>query len=270
MKEYRKAVSILTMLLFASGLLVGQENYEVSTRKDIKIVKNDSIILAEVSRITTEIELDNFKRYYWYYKGKIQSNLGGFHGNLLDGKFELFKKEKLILKGSFANGLKTGEWKAWTEEGGYEQTYQWKEGRLDGEAISYLPSGAKKEVFNFKEGQKHGVYEIFNAKAKLKEKGKYKAGLKNGKVNLYNENGERKIEKYKSGELQIPKPKKIKKDKTKEPKQENKEESKFQMKWKQWFPKKEDKTEKTEMKKDKKERFQGLKKIFQKKENKDE
>lgn len=279
MKINRKYLSTLIVLLALVSGAVGQEEYQVSNRKEIKIVKNDSIILAEVSRTSkTNVSLDHFKRYYWYHKGEIQSNLGGYHGNLLDGKFELFKNEKLILKGSFTNGLKNGLWKAWSEDGGYVETYRWEEGRLDGEAISYFPSGTQKEVFNYKKGEKHGKYQKFNEKAKLTEEGVYKNGQKKGKVYLYNDKGERTVEKYKNGELQLPKlkkekVKKEKEEKGKELKQENQEEGHLKKKLQQWFQKKEGEEKKTKDKKDKKEkntkeekeRFQGIKKIFQKK-----
>jgi antitoxin component YwqK of YwqJK toxin-antitoxin module len=144
MKGSVKVISLL-LLFFLCSKIFGQDDYVVSKSKPVKVASNDTIILATVSRSALpENKIEKYKRYYWFSKGKIQSNVGGFHGNLLHGGFELFKAENLLVKGIYKNGLKDGVWKAWDVNGRYIEITNWNEGVIDGELTSYYERGRKK------------------------------------------------------------------------------------------------------------------------------
>jgi len=205
--------------LFVTSLL-GQQ-MDIPMEKTVKIVKSDTIVLAKVK--TTEsnnIKVINDRVYYWYLKDKILSNVGGFHGKLLHGKYEVFVKDKLIYSGQFSNGLKNALWKQWDVQGNFIETQEWEAGQLQGEKKMYYPKGNVKEQYTYKNNVQHGVYQKWDENGVLTEKGKYKMGKKHGLIILYSEGNELKKEKYLQGELI---PEKIKaereKRKTKEEKQ---------------------------------------------------
>tara|TARA_R110000868_G_scaffold24646_2_gene96984 strand:+ start:211 stop:954 length:744 start_codon:yes stop_codon:yes gene_type:complete len=237
--------------------MFGQDDYVVSKSKPVKIASNDTIILASASRSgLPDNKVEKYKRYYWFSKGKIQSNVGGFHGNLLHGDFELFKSENLVVKGIYKNGLKDGVWKAWDTNGRYSEITNWNKGVIDGELTSYYKNGLKKSVFKYKDGLKKGQYLLFDEKGNVKESGKYKNDLKKGKVFLF-ENGEERIVKYKNGVMVLPK---VKKQKEKNHK-ENNAKVPLKAKFKAFFNKKTDKMED----KGGKQPFGKIKKLFKKK-----
>ncbi len=233
------------------------QEFTPSLTKKIKVVSEDTITHFEVKRVVSEqFKLESGKRYYWYLKNEIHSNIGGFYGNLLHGSFEILMKNELNCKGQFDEGLKTGKWKYWFSNGTYSAITEWKEGLKNGVQKLFYSSGIIKSSFNFKNNLENGSYQLYDDKGKLKEQGKYKEGLKSGKIITYN-NGERQIEQYKNGEEIIPKPKKLK-----EKKEGRTEKFSFKEKLNGLFKNK----EKTENKQtqEKKERFKAIKNLFKK------
>lgn len=219
-------LTLIAFVLFSTASnLIAQFNIDTPeiTHREIKIVNEDSIVLAHILTRKTEInKIESDKRYYWYNKGKINSNLGGFHGTLLDGKFELLVKGNLSITGEFDTGLKTGMWKIWNLNGTYNSTQNWDDGQLNGELLTYYENREVNEKTNFKGGVKNGKYYKFSREGELLESGKFKANKKVGKHYTYNPNGKPKVERYVNGKLKVKKTKKIKE---KKPKRINEDES---------------------------------------------
>jgi len=229
MNNYR--VLLFFVLLFSiKGFTQGIPVIEMN--KNIKIVIEDTIVLSAVKRqVPKKMKLDATKRYYWYSKGMIKSNVGNFHGNLLDGKYEVLVTNHLIISGNFKNGLKDGLWNLWSKAGSYLEINNWDKGLKVGREEVYFKEGHLKEVFHYKKGVKNGNYAKYNNLGDLIEEGRLKKGKRKGRVKIYL-NGEKQIERYRNGELIIAKPKvkKLKKDKKikvdKKVKEDRKEKSK--------------------------------------------
>ena len=242
MKIIHNSIIALLLLFPLSHRLMAQE-FSIPTRKEIKLVNNDSTIITQV--LVNEIQLKEVKtseRYYWYSNGTIESNIGGYHGRLLDGKFELFKENNLLIRGDFTNGLKNGTWKYWNKDGGFKETLNWEDGQLDGDNLVYYSSGGVKQKQTYKSGQLKGKFYKWKQNGDLAETGKYRDGKIHGKVYIYTDNGEKKIVKYKNGEKVEPGLKEKKEPKTKK----DKESSQFN-----WFKKKDKEKDKKTSKKEK-------------------
>ena len=226
MRSYCIKCSVIIGILFCAFGVQAQES-TVPTKKQVKIINNDTIILAELLVNSIPVEnINNYKRYYWCDKNEIKSNIGGFHGRLLHGKFELFKSNNLVQLGQFNNGLKDGTWKSWRADGGYIEVIGWEDGLLEGESTKYHLNGNIKSIYNYEKGKKNGEYKNWNEKGEAIESGEYKDGQKHGKINFYENSKLTKTLKFRNGVEILPKVKKPKKTNA-ESSQETKKENLF-------------------------------------------
>jgi antitoxin component YwqK of YwqJK toxin-antitoxin module len=159
----------------------------------ITVVSGDSVSLFNT------IDKKNFKPssekiYYWFSNGAIGNSQGGVTGKLLHGDFTMKgKKQRLIEKGKFDKGLKTGWWLQWHQNGLMKSKIFWKEGYKEGDVYQYSTDGA------------------------LKRRGRYKNNLLEGRILEYDENNRLTETRYHNGQLLAPekiKEKKIKKVET--------------------------------------------------------
>jgi hypothetical protein len=167
--------------------------------KELKIINKDTATIFEVQRAVDEkFKVVLNKRYFWALKNEIHSNVGGFHGNLLHGNFEVLIKDLLNCQGQFNSGLKEGEWKYWNAKGYYTKIVQYKQGFKHGTEKLFYNNGNVKATYEFENNLKQGEYVLYNESVELIEKGKFKNGLKHGKIELVNKNSV-SIERYKAG-----------------------------------------------------------------------
>lgn len=75
--------------------------------------------------------------YFWYTRGIINSNRGGYGSKLLHGEYKKFLDSKLIESGQFNEGLKNGTWKSWYLSGEIQEICFWRKGQIAGSYISY-------------------------------------------------------------------------------------------------------------------------------------
>lgn len=194
--------------------------------------------------------------YFWYKSQNVISTQGGSSGQLLHGSFEAFHENKqLSKKGTFRKGLKNGEWLYWREDGTLFKTENWKKGILRGLEKDYDKSGHVYQTIQHKgksiqrensdtllvdkgNGHKQTIYlkDSLGNIFKIEEK---KKGSLHGKVKYIEKGKVVESEKYKNGELIVPKEKKSKSRDTKESIEEV--ETK---KWWQFWKKKSDASEK--------------------------
>ncbi len=100
--------------------------------------------------------------YYWFAFNAIQKNEGAFSGNLLHGDYKAFDSQnRLIEKGQFNSGIKTGKWLNWDKIGQVKSESNWKNGFLDG-ITSYYENGKLSRREQFKNGQLHGPSTDYN------------------------------------------------------------------------------------------------------------
>jgi len=115
----------------------------------VHINENDKTILAGISPVDDDVHVKPDLFYYWYSANAIHSTQGGFSGQLLNGQYsEYYLNKNLKQQGFFKNGLKSGVWKTWNEDGTLKATSTWEKGRL-------VPNGTgsfwgKLDVFKWK------------------------------------------------------------------------------------------------------------------------
>lgn len=143
------SISILLTTLIAHGQYA---DWQAFTR-EVVISHEDSTTRANILIRPQTFKLDESLHYAWYNKGKINSNMGGYAGDLLQGDFLVFDKEKkLITQGMYVLGLKDGVWKYW------------------------YPNGNLRKVETWSQGRKHGIQKLFDIDGTLASQVDFKAG----------------------------------------------------------------------------------------------
>ncbi len=161
-------MNILKKLLYILFLLPGVALF--AQKKNIKdleqrlVILNypDSTVKCEIMITPKEVETSNELEYFWYYTDELKSNIGGYSGYLLHGKYNVFDlHNNLIEEGLFSNGLRNGVWKRWTIEGKLIQHTEWENGQLNGALIIYMANGKKQLHEEYENGLKHGKQIIY-------------------------------------------------------------------------------------------------------------
>jgi antitoxin component YwqK of YwqJK toxin-antitoxin module len=180
---------------------------------------------------------DTQKTYYWYKSQTVLGTQGGSAGQLLHGAFESFYDNKqLCEKGSYAKGLKTGEWNYWQKNGKLIRTEHWNNGRLSGEQMYYSKAGdVQKRVVirgnNTTEQSGDTLIEISKSSktitlmdsiGRVKSVTRYKNSLLHGKQETIAADGSKTVITYKNGEIVVAKEKKTPKGEEANPATEEK------------------------------------------------
>ncbi len=114
--------------------------------------------------------------YYWVQSGKLHHSKGGYHGDLLHGRFTSFFLDKqLRSQGMFKKGLKDNLWKTWYNNGELKSIGQYRNGLLHGSYRSYDENGNLEEDVHYKNGHLHGKI-LKYSDGELSEELKYKRG----------------------------------------------------------------------------------------------
>jgi hypothetical protein len=94
------------------------------------------------------------KQYYWYNDNIINHTQGAYFGYALDGIYTeiAYPSKVLLCKGKYKNGLKTGEWLYWYENGNLKLSQDWKDGILQGLVCSYNEKGEQIKCEKYKSG----------------------------------------------------------------------------------------------------------------------
>jgi antitoxin component YwqK of YwqJK toxin-antitoxin module len=108
----------------------------------IRISDTDKTIQAEIIPVTSMPDVKPELEYYWYGANTIHRLQGGFSGQLLNGTYnEYYKNKNLKTQGLFEKGLKNGEWKDWYEDGKLNRLITWEKGIQSGRFSLYNPDG---------------------------------------------------------------------------------------------------------------------------------
>jgi antitoxin component YwqK of YwqJK toxin-antitoxin module len=152
---------------------------------------------------SVDIKSDNRVDYYWFESGKIHVNQGGYSDYLLVSECKVYSENnKMIEKGQFKNGMKTGLWQKWDEDGTLIESTHYNNGHKHGEALNFFEDGKLKLKRHYKKGQLDGKTEAYYNSLSLKETRNYKRNVLCGKRTYYDKNQNIiKTEEYKNGEL---------------------------------------------------------------------
>jgi antitoxin component YwqK of YwqJK toxin-antitoxin module len=150
----RKTLVIILSLLALEPVNAQKKEGKYHSREVI-IQVGDTLIRTNI--LTGELSEKPFpdKRYFWYWKGMINSNIGGYSGKLFHGDYLAFHNNKLIESGQFVKGLKSGVWKSWYLSGEIQKICFWKNGTLDGRGLFYNVNGIVEERGFYKNGTFH-------------------------------------------------------------------------------------------------------------------
>ncbi|WP_407427529.1 toxin-antitoxin system YwqK family antitoxin [Arcticibacter sp.] len=153
MRRWVCLISIMQGLFFTAGAqdLLKRQVSRVTT------VEADRSITAYVFPVRREPAIDPDVTYYWFKAGTIHHTQGGYSGRLLNGHFSSFYLTKnLKEEGDFTNGVKSGLWRNWRENGILERTAYYRNGLENGRFFTYDDSGVVKQTGRMKDGKFHG------------------------------------------------------------------------------------------------------------------
>jgi hypothetical protein len=144
-----KTLKIIAFVILICPLLKAQSSKVKVNTREVIINRADTIIKANVLAGQEKKKITSDLVYFWYLKGTISCNLGGYSGKLLHGTYQEIVNNKLITAGQFKEGLKTSQWKSWYNSGSLKEIYNWQNGSLDGQHIIVSEKGEilKSETF---------------------------------------------------------------------------------------------------------------------------
>lgn len=96
--------------------------------REVILNSGDSIIVAHLSSEDMRINTSIKRTYYWYLRGKISHNTGDYSGKLLEDGYQVFLEDKMVLSGTFHNGIKIGKWMTWNSDGTINNVILYKKG----------------------------------------------------------------------------------------------------------------------------------------------
>jgi hypothetical protein len=231
--------TIIILLAGLSSHIGWTQKIQEITHREINVHFNDSSVKANVLLADKKQHLRNSTDYYWYYNNSIKYNQGDYKGRLLDGGYQVTLKDgKLITKGRFSKGSKSGEWKKWDAQGKLIDVTNWSKGDKDGKYQKYA-NGKLIEKGVYQKNKLKDYYFVYENE-KLIEKRSYKKGILHGKQITYKSDTIFSEVFYKKGVTVLPK-EKLKRNKDSElDKDSEKSETQIEEKWWQIWKKKED------------------------------
>lgn len=129
----------------------------------VRVTEADRTMLIETNPINGKVKITSEKIYYWYSANAVHSTQGGFSGKPLNGFYkEFFITKNLKMEGAFKNGLKTGIWKSWTEEGKLIDWVTWKDGLKNGEFRLYDEKNKVKLIGKYRNDRYEGTVRSFD------------------------------------------------------------------------------------------------------------
>lgn len=209
------------------------------------------------------------KFYYWFKAQHVRSTQGASSGRLLHGVFEAFYPDKqLAQKGSYKKGLKHGEWHYWYQDGSFKRIENWSHGELRGKQQYFDADGSWNHTDIIHDGVKKRstpdstvVWKSFHRKiiilkdslGRKSQVQQFKNNELHGIQKTYVNGKLEQKERYRKGELLVPKNKELESEEESE-----KESGKVKKLWQKWFSK--DEKESNQENKQKKERGKREKK----------
>lgn len=147
-----KIAKLLLVLLSTFLLLSFSDPYTIKRISDANF-------RYEFYTTNKKIKAKDNKIYYWFKGGLIHNTQSGMTGELLQDKFiKMYHSNQLAEQGVFKKGLKVALWKTWYPSGVLETTQKWSNGLKTGDFFRFNENGLVIEKGNFKKGKKHGTW----------------------------------------------------------------------------------------------------------------
>jgi antitoxin component YwqK of YwqJK toxin-antitoxin module len=102
-------------------------------------------------------------------KSTLEIKEGKAHGEVT----YYYASGKVMERGAFVNGVKTGEWLRWSEEGQKIAQAFYKEGKKDGLWLVWDLNGMKRYEMNYSMGEKVGKWMMWDEKGNLTSEKEY-------------------------------------------------------------------------------------------------
>ncbi|MFP9119338.1 toxin-antitoxin system YwqK family antitoxin [Flavobacterium sp. RNTU_13] len=138
---------------------------------DTSLIKriSDAQFRYEFYTTTKKVSPKPGRSYYWFKGGAIHNSEYGMAGELLTGDFaKFYHSNQLAEAGTFKNGLKTGLWKTWYENGILHTEAEWSSGTKDGAFALYDNTGKLLEKGAYDNDRKSGRWINYTTKDTLK------------------------------------------------------------------------------------------------------
>lgn len=123
-----RPVICILLLMLTGAISFGQRTNARQNTREVVINSGDSIIVTNIMLNQKKVRPDIRFTYYWYLRGKISHNTGGFSGKLLDGKYQVFVQDRLALSGTYNEGKRSGDWVGWNNDGSIKNTCTYIDG----------------------------------------------------------------------------------------------------------------------------------------------
>jgi len=144
---------IIASLYFSTGAFSQGSEWQPMIR-EIVVKHKDSTIRAHILIHRENIKTSDRLLYYWFNHDKINKNMGGYSGDLLQGEYLVFDAEDhLITQGNFDRGLKHGTWKQWSAKGIIKKSTDYHYGLIDGEVRFFDDKGNLLKTREYKAGE---------------------------------------------------------------------------------------------------------------------
>jgi hypothetical protein len=130
--------SILIVLLLISCAAYAQDYPDYGLTK-MRLTDSGRVTELEINPIDHVPSIKTGLFYYWYSANQVHSTQGGYSGQLLNGLYtEYYRNKNLKEQGVFWRGLKDGVWKTWNQDGTLKQVIAWHEGAIaSGKRLSF-------------------------------------------------------------------------------------------------------------------------------------
>ena len=124
-----KKIIIIAFCCIAKTLIA--QDLPNSGFEKVRLFEPDKEIVAEIKAPNKKVHAKQDLFYAWYQANAIHSTQGGYSGKLLNGQYtEYYPNKNLKEQGIYKNGLKTGNWRDWKEDGTLLYQHTWKEGTM--------------------------------------------------------------------------------------------------------------------------------------------
>ncbi|MEE9363933.1 MAG: hypothetical protein V3U92_15135 [Cellulophaga sp.] len=142
---------VLFLSLFCFHMLNNDIQRKIISDKDYNYVFYVSI--EELSSYKV------YKEYFWYKSGEVHSSIGSSFGDVLHGVYtKSYLNKNIAEQGSYKKGLKDNLWKKWHTNGMLDETVNWNEGLRSGTYSQYTENGKILQVGKYKNNRKHGEW----------------------------------------------------------------------------------------------------------------
>lgn len=210
---------VISYLLFSQSVTLRSQELPDKTKRIVIDSMYTYVFHVGEKSDSFEVNYKKNRKYYWYDYTRIVFNFYDSNGLILNGMYSKNKIDgRLIEKGFFAYGLKTGVWKHWFDDGRLKKVISWKKGMRWGRYKFFSKSGELFISGSYKRNKKNGVWKTFSdivieetwSQDKLNGlyretlggnvivKGYYKDGLKHG---VWTDFKSKKKKKYENGKL---------------------------------------------------------------------